>query len=79
MKNVTVTMPADVARWARVEAAKAEMSLARWLGHILKERMERESGYAEAARRAANRTPMELSAGEPYPSREELHDRAGLR
>jgi hypothetical protein len=35
MKNVTITLEDRVARWARVEAAKAGKSLSRWIGDRL--------------------------------------------
>ena len=35
MKNVTISMRDDTARWARVEAAKAGKSLSRWIGEKL--------------------------------------------
>jgi hypothetical protein len=47
MKNVTITLDETVAQWARVEAAKAGMSLSRWIGARLKADM---SGTGTAAR-----------------------------
>ena len=38
MINVTITMDEEIARWARVEAAKAGMSVSRWVGALLAER-----------------------------------------
>ena len=32
MKNVTISMDEDTLRWVRVEAAKAGMSVSRWIG-----------------------------------------------
>jgi len=39
LRNVTVTLEEDVARWARIEAAQKETSVSRYLGELLKERM----------------------------------------
>jgi hypothetical protein len=39
LRNVTVTLEEDVARWARIEAARRDTSVSRLLGELLKERM----------------------------------------
>jgi len=38
MKNVTITLPEDLARRARVEAAKQDKSLSRFLADLIEER-----------------------------------------
>jgi hypothetical protein len=68
----------DVARWARIEAARNETSVSRLLGGILKERMLNDAGYERARRRALARKPF-LNTDGRYLSREEAHDRSGLR
>jgi len=78
LRNITVTLEEQVARWARIEAARKEMSLSRLLGEILKERMLNNDNYERAMRRALARKAFLRSDG-PYMSREEAHDRAGLR
>jgi hypothetical protein len=78
LRNVTVTLETEVARWARLEAARKELSVSRLLGGILKERMLEEEGYARAMRRALARKPFLKTDGR-YLSREEVHDRARLR
>jgi hypothetical protein len=51
---VTVTLEEDVARWARMEAARRDTSVSRLLGSLLKERAKAEDGSAaEAAERLA--------------------------
>jgi hypothetical protein len=35
MKNVTITLPEEVAKRARVAAAEAEMSLSRWISGLV--------------------------------------------
>lgn len=77
LRNITVTLEEDAARWARMEAAKAETSVSRLLGQILEERMAQQDEYAKAMKRALARKPFLNSDGK-YPSREEAHDR-GLR
>ena len=78
LRNVTVTLEEDVARWARIEAARNDSSVSRLLGEILKERMLDNEAYRKAMRRALARKPFPKTAGR-YLSREEVHDRAGLR
>lgn len=78
LRNVTVTLEEDVARWARIEAAQKEMSVSRLLGDILKERMIENNDYERAMRRALARKPFLKTDGQ-YLSREEVHDRARLR
>jgi hypothetical protein len=78
LKNVTVTLEKDVARWARLEAARRETSVSRLLGEILKQRMLEEAGYDSAMRRALARKPF-LKSDRRYISREEAHERSGVR
>jgi len=78
LRNITVTLEEPVARWARLEAAREETSVSRLLGRILKERMQEEDAYGAAMRRALARKPFLRTNGR-YLSREEVHDRAGLR
>ena len=78
LRNVTVTLEEDVAQWARIEAARRDTSVSRLLGALLKERMSAQSGYEKAMRRALSRKPFLRSHGR-YLTREEAHDRAGLR
>jgi hypothetical protein len=78
LRNITVTVEEDVARWARVEAARRELSVSRLLGGMLRERMAEEDAYESAMRRALARKPFITSEG-PYLTREQVHDRASLR
>lgn len=78
LRNITVTLEEGVARWARMEAARRDTSVSRLLGEILKARMLEEDGYQSAMRRALRRKPFLRTDGR-YLSREEVHDRAGLR
>lgn len=78
LRDVTVTVEEEVARWARIEAAKRDTSASRLLGSILEERMVQEGGYESAMKRALQRKPFGKSAGR-YLSREEVHERNGIR
>lgn len=80
MKNVTITLTEDTARWARIRAAERETSVSRLVGEMLRETMAREEGYRAARESFFAIEPRPLrSPGTALPSREELHDRAGLR
>ena len=79
MKNVTVTLDQETAPWARIEAARREMSVSSFIRMLLRERMGGQAAYAGAMSRYLSRGGANLSDGRPYPAREELHDRTGLR
>jgi hypothetical protein len=78
LRNITITLEENVARWARLEAARREMSVSRLLGQILKERMLQKNEYERAMRRALAREAFLTTDGR-YLSREEVHDRANIR
>lgn len=80
MRNVTITLEEEVARWIRLEAAKRETSVSRLVGEMLREHMRSEDAYEVARRQFFAVEPRPLRHDDsPLPSREELHDRAGLR
>jgi hypothetical protein len=78
LRNITITVDEDVARWARIEAAKEDTSVSRLVGEMLRQRMTKEESYAKAMKRALARKPFLKSDGK-YLTREEAHDRANLR
>ena len=78
LRNVTVILEEDVARRARIEAAREEIIVARLLGGILRERMVEKDAYERAMRRALARKPF-LKTDCRYLSREASHDRTRLR
>ncbi len=76
MKNVTITVPDSVAKWARVWAARHDTSVSRLVGELLMVRMEEETGYEAAMKRYLGHKPEKLrERSTAYPRREELHDR----
>lgn len=79
LKNVTITLDDKVARWARLEAARENTSVSRFVGELLAERMRGSEAYEAAMERYLSVPPSAISGGRPYPRRDELHDRAGLR
>jgi plasmid stability protein len=48
MKNVTITLDEEVARWARIRAAEKETSVSRLVVEVLRERMFEEESYQTA-------------------------------
>lgn len=76
VKNVTITLDEDVARWARIRAAELDTSVSRMLGELLREQMARQVTYQTAMRQYLVREARPISEpGTVYPSRSDLHDR----
>ncbi len=79
-RNVTVSLDEETARWARVEAARRDTSVSAFLAEILEERMDQTAGYEDSMKEFLGRAARRLKpAGVGYPSRDDIHDRAGLR
>src|SRR5437763_17153771 len=79
VRNVTVTLDEETARWARIEAARREMSVSRLIRNLLEESMRRNQAYEVAMREYLSRPARPISANASYPKRDEIHDRASLR
>jgi hypothetical protein len=76
MKNVTISLDDEVARWARIQAAEKNTSVSRLVGNLLKEKMQEEADYALAMEQYLMIQPVALKqVGDRYPRREELHER----
>ena len=76
MRNVTVVLDDETALWARVEAAKQDTSVSKYVGEMLRRERVRADGYEAARRSFFSRTPVPLSdPGDKYPSRDELYER----
>jgi hypothetical protein len=80
VKNITVTLDEKTAAWARIHAARRNMSLSRFIGELLHARMRESREYERAMRLYLARKPTALSQpGEPYPTRDDVHARRDLR
>ncbi len=80
MKNVTITLDEEVARWARIRAAEEDTSLSRLVGELLREKMLDESDYQTSMQYYLAQSPRVLKKkGDAYPAREVLHGRKDLR
>lgn len=77
MKNITVTLDEQAATWARVQAAEQNMSLSRYLGEVLRDKMRHSREYETAMRAALAEKPLKFEG--PYLTREELYDRSRIR
>jgi hypothetical protein len=76
MKNVTITLDEEVARWARIKAAEEETSVSRLVGEMLREKMGKGKAYEASMHRFLARKPVRLRGPKDrYPGREELHER----
>jgi len=81
MKNVTITLDEKTAVWTRVEAAKRNMSISRFVGEVLRKQMTDLRAYNDAMRKYFAIKPT-LGTGwidGHRPTREELYDRPRIR
>jgi hypothetical protein len=75
VKNVTITLPDDVALQARIWAEEGDVSLSRFLAQILSDRMQRASIYQRAQEDFFSREPVVLREDpRPYPTRSDVHE-----
>jgi hypothetical protein len=80
MKNVTITLDARTAAWVRVHAAEHNMSVSRMVGEMLREHMREQHDYDTAMQRFLSKKPTRLKKrSATYPTRDQVHDRTGLR
>ena len=76
MRNVTISLQDEVARWARVRAAEEDKSVSRMIGDMLAERMRQETLYDQGMETILNRPGVKLrKRGQRLPRREELYKR----
>lgn len=75
MTNVTLSLPDDVARWARIRAAEQHLSVSKMLSLLLMEKMEAADRYDAAMETFLCRQPRALKKKGPYPARDAIHER----
>jgi hypothetical protein len=70
-------MDEELARWVRVEAAKRDTSVSRWISEVLEERRKaRDDAYQRAHESWKSWDGAILKKpGERYPTRDEMHER----
>lgn len=77
VRNVTITLDEETAQWARVEAARHDTSVSRWVGALLEERRRNSLDYERARNSYLRRGGLPLKQpGDALPSRDELHERS---
>lgn len=80
MKNFTVLLDDATFAKARMRAAERNISLSRLMSELLERELQQGDAYDAAHRAWRARRPFALEgAPQPYPPREELHDRSLLR
>ncbi len=83
MANMTITTDEETLRRARVEAAKRNLSVSRFVGEVLKEKFGEDDEYERAMRDFFSRGPYLEPAsrddGRAWPKRDELYDRPILK
>ena len=80
VKNITITLPEDVARWLRVRAAEDDRSVSRWIRELLERKRDHEDDYEVSMKRYLARKPRKIDwPGGRRPSRDELYVRTRLR
>jgi hypothetical protein len=80
VKNITVTLDEKMAAWLRQNAAQRGISVSRFLGDLVHERMREARDYNEAKRRFFSHKPIDFAWPDGHrPTREEINDRARAR
>ena len=80
MRNVTITLPEDLALWLRVRAAENDRSVSSWVAQPLEVMRLHEDEYQSAMERALGIDPRQAEwIDGRKPTRDELHDRARIR
>lgn len=73
MKNTTITLPEDVARWLRIKAAENERSVSKWLAELLESIQRQEDEYEIAMKCFLTRESRKIEWINGHkPTREEL-------
>lgn len=74
-RNVTIVVDEETARWVRVEAARHDMSVSRFVGELLHRGMAEDQQYERAMASFLARHPRPLKEGGGYPGRAAVHAR----
>jgi hypothetical protein len=75
LRNITITVPEEVARWARLKAAEENTSVSKLVGRMLEHQMRMTDEYRRAHARWKKIEPIQgLDAAGRF-SRDDLHER----
>lgn len=75
MRNITISLEEDLAKWVRVWAAEHDTSVSALLAKVLREKKEAESTYSHAYHSFLDSQPQKISHGRGYPTRDQLYGR----
>jgi plasmid stability protein len=76
VRNMTIVLDEEVARWVRVRAAEQDTSVSRFVGELLREMMDDQLQYERAREAFSSVAPRKLrKKGESLPSRDVIHER----
>lgn len=74
-RNVTITLPVDDLRWAKVEAAKRDQSVTRFLGDLIREKRAAADNYWRAYEEFRRIGPVPGVDASQRMTRDEAHER----
>ncbi len=76
MKNITISISEDTAKWLRVSAAEHELSVSKYVSRMIEEKWQNEAAYVQAKEHFLNKKPKDLKrSGVSYHSKDEIHER----
>jgi hypothetical protein len=74
LRNVTITLSEEAAKWARRKAAEENTSVSRLVGQMIERQMHQDDDYVDAYRQWKKLAPMKLDADHRL-SRDDAHSR----
>ena len=75
LRNVTITVSEEVAKWARKQAAEKNTSVSKLVGRMLEEKMRQTDEYWAAYERLKRIKPIPGFDASKRMTREEAHER----
>lgn len=78
LQKMTISVEEEVARRVRIQAAEENTFVSRLVGDLVRDHVRQHRRF-EQARRQFEALRSGVISTAPYPTREELHDRAGVR
>jgi hypothetical protein len=75
LRNITITVSEEAARWARLRAAEENTSVSRLVGRMLEEQMRRTDDYSRAYQRLKRIKPIRGFDASKRLTRADLYER----
>jgi hypothetical protein len=80
MKNITITLDEQTAKWAREQATAQGLSLSRYVGEVVRKQLPKAQSYERAMKEFLSGEPWDMGWPEGrLPTREEIYDRPVFR